>query len=293
MTDAAVAQLAELVLGTATVLAFLAVALPAERPWRVVGRCLGQTLTRPPRLLYLAACLAILLFNYLYLVLGFDEYFTRKVIAWCGADFTPLIHDAIEGDAVGRVQQALAWGPLTWFFGYVYVVVFPCLMFVSIFVYDHERDARHLAMVLVGYALNFLIVLPFYLVAPVRECFVFYRDGEAGTVPARLLLDEITPAIMEGYRTMSGVDNCFPSFHTSLAVTVALVAWDAGQRRFSRLIAFFAVAIVASTIYLGIHWFTDVAAGILVGWFAFRLARALSRKWPAGTESVLTADAGR
>jgi membrane-associated phospholipid phosphatase len=289
MSDVAVSQLVQLALGVATVLALLWLADDGTPPWRVVGRTLAETARSRSRLLYAAACASILAFNYLYLELGVDAYFTRAVVAWRGADFTPLAHDRIEGDAVARVQQALACRPLTLLFAYVYVTVFPCLLFVSILVYDHWRDRRHLAMTLVGYVLNFAIVLPFYVLVPVRECFVFYREGGGGAGPAaRLLLDDLSPVIMQGYRTMSGVDNCFPSFHTSLAVTVALVAWDAGRRRFAWLVGSFAAAIVFSTIYLGIHWFTDVAAGVLVGWAAYRLARTASRRWAgegAGSET--------
>lgn len=280
MSDAQLAQLVELLLGVATVLAFLWVAAPQARPWRIVARSIGDTVRSRPRLLYLAACCSILFFNYLYLVLGCDRYFTGRIVAWRGADFTPLVH-GLEGDAVAGVQRSTAWMPLTYFFGYVYVVVFPCLMFVSIFVYDHWRDRRHLAMVLIGYALNFLIVLPFYLLVPVRECFVYYRDCAPTEAGARLLLDAISPALMEGYRMMSGLDNCFPSFHTSLAVTLALVARHAGRRRFAWPVGLFAAAIVLSTIYLGIHWLTDVAAGLVVGALAYRWARAASKRWEA------------
>ena len=35
------AQLIELLLGAATILAFLWVAIPDTRPWAVVGRCVG------------------------------------------------------------------------------------------------------------------------------------------------------------------------------------------------------------------------------------------------------------
>jgi membrane-associated phospholipid phosphatase len=286
LTDGTLAQAVELLLMGATVLAFLGVGLPTARPWEAVGRSVRATWGSRPRMLYLAACLSILVFNYLYLVLEVDAALARWVEPWAGRGFTPLVHRHIEGDAVARVQAAVAWAPLTWFLGYVYVVVFPCLLFVLIFAYDHDGDRRGLALVLWGYVLNFLLVLPFYLFFPILECFEYYRLLPGQEPVARLLLDDISPAIMQGYRTMSGVDNCFPSFHTSLAVTLALAARHAGRPRFARLIGFFAGAIVLSTIYLGIHWLADVAAGLFVGWLAYRLAWKVSRRWEGKEEGV-------
>ena len=280
MSEPQLAQLIQLLLMAATVLGLVWVAVPGQRPWRVVGRSVRDAATRPARLAYFGALCSILVVNYLYLALGADAYLTQCVRAWRGADFTPLIHGRIEGDAVARTQAAVAWLPLTWVLGYVYVVAFGCLVLAAVFVFDHWRDRRHLAMLLLGYLFNYLIGVPFYLFVPVRECFVYYQEaGAAGGPAARLLLDDISPAIMHSYRAMSGVDNCFPSFHTSLSVTVALVAVHAGRPRFAWAIGLLAVANVVSTVYLGVHWFTDVAGGLLVGWLVYHLARRLSRRW--------------
>jgi len=274
------ARLIESLLGVITILVFIRVAVPEARPWRVILRTLGRLVGRGHRWLYLGACLSILAFNYLFLVFELDARCTNWVKSSNGGhDFTRLVY-GLEGEAVAHVQAALNWLPLTWFLGYVYVVVFPCLVFVSIFVFDQLDDRRGLAMALLGYALNFLLVLPFYLVFPVRETFHFYTT-DLGSDAVRMLLNDIHPAIIEGYRAMSGLDNCFPSFHTSLAVTLALVAWHAGRPRYGWLITFFAAANVFSTVYLGVHWVIDVAAGLVVGVAAYVLARRASLRWSA------------
>jgi len=278
MSATLVARIVEAVLMVATILLFVWVALPRTAPWRVVWQSASRTLKSWRRALYLAACLSILLANFAYLQLGVDERFTASVVAARGHDYTADIH-RIEGEAVAALQGSLACPPLTWFLGYVYVVVFPCLVFVVLFVFDHMRFRRGLAMVLVGYLFNYLLELPFYLWFPVREVFHFYRH-DVGTGAVRLLLDDIHPVVMQAYRAMSGLDNCFPSFHTSLAVTLALVAWHLGRVRFSALITFFAAANVLSTLYLGIHWVCDVSAGLVVGVAAYAIAWALSRWWP-------------
>jgi len=280
MSAPELARIVEALLGVATTLLFIQIAIPEARPWTVVLASLRRVVASRRRLLYLAACFSILLFNYLYLVLDLDRHCTQWVKSHNGGhDFTRLIY-GLEGHATARLQAALAWTPLTWFLGYVYVVVFPCLVFVSIFVFDHLRNRRGLAMVLIGYASNFLIVLPFYLVFPVREAFHYYKR-DLGSDALRMLLNDIHPAIMVAYRAMSGLDNCFPSFHTSLAVTMALVAVHAERRAYAWLVAFFAAANIFATVYLGVHWIIDVVAGLLVGVVAYALARRASRRWQA------------
>jgi len=278
MSDEQLVRLIECLLGVVTIVVLVWVGVPEERPWAVVWRTVRRTVVSGKRLLYLGAGLSILVFNYLYLVFDLDGACARWVEHFFnGQDFTHAVH-AFEGEAVARVQGALAWLPLTWFLGFVYVVVFPSLVFVAIFVFDHLRNRRGLAMVMIGYALNYLFVLPFYLFFPVREVFHFYRH-DLGSPGVRLLLDDIGEVVMRAYRAMSGLDNCFPSFHTSLAVTIALVCWHVGRRRFGWVITFLAVANVFSTIYLGIHWVTDVVGGVLVGVVSYWLALRWSRRW--------------
>ena len=224
-------RLIELVLGAATVLALVWVAVPGRRPWRVMAGSVRRMWGSWRRWLYVAALASILGANYAYLAAGIDERCTARVVARRGGDFAELIHARIEGDAVARLQGAVAWQPLTWLFGYAYVVVFPCLVVVALVVLDERRDGHGLALVLAGYLLNYLLALPFYAWVPVRETFVYYHESGLGPPAARLLLDDLSPVVMELYRPMSGVDNCFPSLHTSLSVTLALVAWQAGRRR--------------------------------------------------------------
>lgn len=60
--------------------------------------------------------------------------------------------------------------------------------------------------------------------------------------------------------------NAFPSLHTSMAVTVALVGlWTRDQfPRFPIIAIPTTVSIVIATMYLGLHWLLDVIAGIVL-----------------------------
>ncbi|HUT33193.1 MAG TPA: phosphatase PAP2 family protein [Planctomycetota bacterium] len=271
------ARVVETLLMAATILLLVWAGAPETAPWRVVGRTAWDTARSGRRMLYFLACCSILVANFLYLQLEVDRQFTSWVITDRGRDYTADVYH-LEGGAVAHLQQALACLPLTWFLGFIYVIVFPCLVFALLFVFDHLRHRRGLAMVLIGYFLNYVCELPFFLWFPVRETFHYYRH-DLGSPGVRLLLDDIHPVVMQAYRAMSGLDNCFPSFHTSLGVTLALVAWHTGRVRFALLMTFLGAANALSTLYLGIHWFADVAAGAGVGLLAYGLAYGLSRRW--------------
>jgi len=277
MSGTQLVQVVEMALMVPTTLLLLWIAVPEVAPWRAAWESLCGAFRSPRRVLYLAAGCSILAVNYLYLHLGLDERFTGWVVESRGRDYTSSIH-SLEGEAVAGIQSALAWLPLTWFFAYVYVIVFPCFVFVAMLVFDRLRSKRGLAMVLIGYFLNYLVELPFFVVFPVRETFHFYQH-DLGSQGVRLLLDDISPVVMEAYRAMSGLDNCFPSFHTSLGVTMALVSWHTGRRSFALVMTGFGLANALATLYLGIHWVSDVAAGAAVGVLAYVFARWLSRRW--------------
>jgi membrane-associated phospholipid phosphatase len=283
MSGPALATLLESVLGLLTFLLLIGLGIPTARPWAVALDSLHRTIFSWRRWLYLAIGLSILLANYAYLASGLDDYCTRHILEWRGTDFTDSFCRRIEGDAVARLQAALTCLPLTVFFAWVYVLVFPCLSFVAVVVFDHLRNRRVLVLILLAYLFNYLIVLPFYIAFPVYECHDFYARNPALAPAFRLLLDDISPAIMQGYRSMSGIDNCFPSFHTSLAVTLALIAWHDG-RRSGALFTFLAAAVAVSTLYLGIHWITDAVGGIATAVVAYALALRASRRWAVGED---------
>ncbi|BDU68632.1 hypothetical protein GETHOR_07330 [Geothrix oryzae] len=70
--------------------------------------------------------------------------------------------------------------------------------------------------------------------------------------------------------------DAFPSGHTALSVLPALLA----TRCFPRLAALFWVwagAIVFATVYIGVHYLTDVAAGLVLAGLTLALAPLLSR----------------
>jgi serine/threonine protein kinase len=101
----------------------------------------------------------------------------------------------------------------------------------------------------IAIAADYAISLPFFLFFPVPERWAYPESG------AILLSDLWAPELIEVFRPISGLDNCFPSFHV----------------------------IVLSTAVLGIHWLTDIFAGLATGILAVSVARLIDRstRWRA------------
>jgi serine/threonine protein kinase/membrane-associated phospholipid phosphatase len=119
-------------------------------------------------------------------------------------------------------------------------------------------------------AADYAISLPFFLFFPVPERWTYPDSG------AILLSDLWAPGLIEVFRPISGLDNCFPSFHVSLTVvTVTLCFLYRLRYRWSAL--WIGVLIILSTSVLGIHWLTDIAAGLATGVLAVAAARLTTR----------------
>ena len=119
--------------------------------------------------------------------------------------------------------------------------------------------------------LAYALSLPFYLLFPVPERWAYPDSG------AVLLSDLWTTRLIETIRPISGLDNCFPSFHTSLTVVLVAVVFIYRMRlRWS--MAALGGTIVLATFVLGIHWIADLVAGAATGALAVALALRLDRR---------------
>jgi membrane-associated phospholipid phosphatase len=172
-----------------------------------------------------------------------------RIVPW---DFTHQV--AQYGSSLVHALQRLEWPPLTHVLAFVYVILFPMFMLSALVIYAVQRDWVAVKRHLKGYYVNYLVALPFYIFVPVREA---WAAGEG----IRALIPTVYPAFEVQYRPYSGLDNCFPSLHTSLALTYALVAWRNGYRRLAVCLTVGAVLVMLSTLYLGIHWVPDMLAG--------------------------------
>jgi len=214
----------------------------------------------------LCVVLAVLCANFV------ETYFDGRVTAALGYDLTGWVH-RLEGDFAAAFQHP-AWGPAIYAFAFIYLVLFTASLTAPILLAAGAGDLAAFVALSRGVILNYLIAFPFYLFFPVQEMW------SGNPLHVRLLVNEISPAIMDAYRSTSALDNCFPSLHTSLALTTALLATRFLPRGFCVAIWLISGLVIASTLYLGIHWITDLAAGGLLAAF---VSWAAQRRLPAST----------
>jgi len=174
-----------------------------------------------------------------------------------GLRLTGLIY-AIEGDFVAWVQATFVTPELTVYFsgiyvyGYVFLLSFPFVAYLAL------PDATTLKRLIVAYALNYSIGLVIYTVV--------YAHGPRNLTPDMVtsLLFTYNPDFMALTSEVNEAANVFPSLHTSLSVTVATFAvLTRGEYpRWTPVALWLSTSVVIATMYLGIHWLTDVVGGV-------------------------------
>ncbi|WP_137283914.1 phosphatase PAP2 family protein [Halorussus salinisoli] len=188
------------------------------------------------------------------------------IVGW---NVTGTIH-AIEGPFVAHLQSALARPALTAYFsmiyvyGYVFLLVFPLLAY---FAHDDDGPLRR---TIVAYGVNYGLGVVCYL------AFIAYGPRNLMPELVESLLFTTYPKYQLLTSEVNSNTNVFPSLHTSLSVTVALLAAQTRDvyRGWFYVSTLVASSVVVATMYLGIHWGTDVAAGavlaVLSVWVADR-----------------------
>jgi len=184
-------------------------------------------------------------------------------VSWIiGTNITQFIY-SLEGTVVATIQS-LTPGWLTLYFGYVYVYGYAFLLVFPLLAAMLAAERRHLRHTAFAYAINYTVGMCCYL--------LFIAYGPRNYMPALVepLLFDTLPRFQLLTSEVNANTNVFPSLHTSLSVTVALLAIR-DYRTFptwTPVAVFLAVSIVLSTMILGIHWATDVVAGALLAAFS-------------------------
>lgn len=231
-------------------------------PFRIGGLFLRELATSRTYLLHFVALLGILFLNKIELTIE-QKYFQNS------ADYTGFFQ-SIEGSFVSNLQHAFENPVLTTVLAFIYVVVFQSLLITSIGVYTYKDSTKRMFYA-TCYAImiNYLVAIPFYLLFPINE--VWHHDPSV-----RFLMLDVFPTFETEYRALSGLNNCFPSLHTSISVTLAILAIRSGIKRWAWFCGIIAVCVIFAIFYLGIHWLIDMCGGMLLGVFASTVGLRLS-----------------
>ncbi len=131
-------------------------------------------------------------------------------------------------------------------------------------------DTAPLRRTIVAYGVNYGLGVVCYL------AFIAYGPRNLMPELVESLLFTTYPEYQLVTSEVNSNTNVFPSLHTSLSVTVALLAAQTRDvyRGWWYLSVPLAGSVVVATMYLGIHWGIDVIAGtglaVLSGWIANR-----------------------
>lgn len=233
-----------------------------ERLVRLRADWKGRLLAIAPAL---GVLVVVLLINNLFRRIGPD---VSWVVGW---EITDLLY-GMEGYSVVWLQSfEVPW--LTLFFSYVYVYGYMFLLVFPLLAYLALKNRQPLQILVIAYALNYGIRLVCYL--------LIIAYGPRNVMPDLVepLLYSTFPVYQHLTRQVNRNTNVFPSLHTSLAMTVAFIAYRTRDVYPSwTLVAFvLSMCVATSTMYLGIHWASDVAAGIILAAVSVVLAEKIAR----------------
>lgn len=202
-------------------------------------------------------------------------------LSWLiGVEVTALIHE-LEKGVVADIQ-GVGTPALTAYFGFMYVYGYTFVLVFPFVAYLLEDDSRPLRVLMNAYAFNYVIGLVCYV--------AFIAYGPRNYMPE--LVDSLLyvhwPDVQLLTSRVNSNTNVFPSLHASLATTVAILAYRyrSSYPRWFPIASVFAVSIVVATMYLGIHWFTDVVFGVVLAVTSIKLAdRYVGDDEPERTET--------
>jgi membrane-associated phospholipid phosphatase len=182
-------------------------------------------------------------------------------------DYTQVIH-RLEGNLVRYLQYAMETPILTAILNFHYLFIY-ALLFVlapAYFMYVRERDLADKAML--NYIVIYVLAIPYYLFLNVDVTSTFIPGMKA-------LLYQHSALYFDFFATSDPLDNAFPSLHMAIPFGLLFIHYlhchqqGTTLRKWSHwplhvFIASNTAVFMFSILYLGIHWITDIFAGIIL-----------------------------
>jgi len=190
----------------------------------------------------------------------------RRVV---GINITPALFDLEESISPVAVLQSFQTPELTSVFVFIYIYGYAFLLLFPFVAYFALEEMEDLSTLIVAFSANYAIGLLFYIL------FIAYGPRNVDPTLFQGLLYDAFPQSRSLTNQVNQNTNVFPSLHTSLSMTVLVLAWHTRDKYpvWLPVSGVLAVGVVISTMYLGIHWFTDAVAGTLLALFSVYLAR--------------------
>lgn len=225
----------------------------AGNPFAAALDFLKNLVLSPKYFIHFVALLAILFLNK-------SEMHIERNMNY-SVNFTHLFK-SIEGNFVANLQHNFENAALTTVLVFIYVAVLQALIIASLGVYTYRSKSKEMFYA-TCYAimLNYFIAIPFFLFFPIDEVWSFDPN-------VKFLMLEAFPKFETEYRPLSGLNNCFPSLHTSISTTLAILAVKSGNKKWAVLVCTCAALTIFAIFYLGIHWLIDMCGGLMLATFS-------------------------
>lgn len=191
---------------------------------------------------------------------------------------TALIY-GLEGETAALLQQVVH-PLLTQFFVGVYLLVYPALLLGTYLVLKRQNRKKSLDYVFT-YTAVVVVSIPFFYFVPVGVT-GYYLDS----VAPLLYTYEGVGAFMNSVDTLN---KAFPSLHAGLAMSATLYAPE-GYEWLSRGAT---GLVLLATLYLGVHWLSDLALGLSLSYVCYAATPSLFTYWQTWSRQRLSSLAGQ
>lgn len=256
------------------VLIVLLIGLGTRRNPLVAFARLGRELRRSYKfILMVAGMISVLAFNKYELQIE-----SRMHLA---SDYTSVFF-RLEGHFVQNLQNIFYAPWLTPVIVFFYIFMLQSVLAASLGVYLLDENRVMLYATCYTIMLVYAIAIPFFLYFPVNEVWSYAPAG------VRFTMLDVFPKFEQEYRPLSGLNNCFPSLHTAISVSTAILAYRSGNRRWMAITTVSAAFIVFGIFYLGIHWLTDMLGGTLLAVISTSAAVQLAKLTLRGSDKSLS-----